>query len=214
MTMGAIFELNGLKRSDFSDEKDMETTLKDLIADSENEFQYTSEIKDHTNPHLKKYLYMHNQGLLHTEGSKHAGTLESSADLDKKALHDLVPSGSSGPDIVIKAESPELQALKDNLKELKVSKKRLEQLLSDALDMVASLNSQKPGSADEFQRLTVAASEFLSEYRNFVGVADRSSVSVAAAPSLVERSKHMKGLMDAHKDGLQHNLKKYRPFLN
>lgn len=209
---GTILSLNGFDKSEFVDEEEMEHVLSELILESEKEFNYKSEVKDHPNKKLRRWLYVHNKGLVHSEGSRKSETLESSADVDKKALHDLVPSSSSNVNVEIKAESPEIKELKDNLKVLKGNKKKMELCLSEALDMVASLNCLKPGSGDDFDQMCNGASGFLTDYRKFITMADRSSVTVEEAPMLLARSKALTGLMDAHHEGLKHNIKKYKPF--
>ena len=192
----------------------MESTFKDLIADSEKEFNYKSEKKDHKNHLLRKYLYVHSKGLLHSEGSKNSVSLESTADVAGKALHDLLPTAADGCEVVVKDETPELRSLKDVIKDMKITKKKLEGALSDALDMAATLTIQKFAGAEDFNKMLQVAMDFLSDYRTFVSEADRSSVGADKAPGLLLKGKALKGMMDAHLEGIKHSIKKYKPFVN
>lgn len=157
--------LHGLDAYKMTKEAAQET-LRDILEDNAEKYQYQPAVQEHKNLLLKKYLYFHDKGEEEKEGQVEDSVLESSQNLGNSSSSAQEMLGDqTRVKVQIKFEKEEQKKLKELMGVAETCKKVLQPQLNVAQDLVHKITYQE--LHDTMTKGNSDCCEFLDNLRSF-----------------------------------------------
>lgn len=166
-------------------------------------------VRENSRPLLDRIYYVHDFGREMSEKSSASFSMQHDAKDEKVASRAMTMIGS-GSDyatrkVVVKVERPEFQEIKQQLGVLKSAKASLEKIVSQALDLQASLlakNPEKTELAEKVTEVVAAINQNLTDLRgHIVKVSGLKAKDADSFEGIKEANARFIAAASAHNDG-------------